>query len=62
MLTFLPGDEPIKLVQNVNSIQEKTKTIDFTGVVWDLHNLSKENLSKDDSDKNDSILTVLSIL
>ena len=61
MLTFLPDDEPIKLVQNVNLIQGKTKTIDFTGVVWDLNNLSKKNLSKENSGKIDSVPTVSSI-
>ena len=62
MITFLPGDEPIKLVQNVNSIQGKTKIIDFTGVFQDLCNPIKKNLSKQNSGKIDSIPTISSVI
>ena len=61
ILSFLPGDEPTNSVQNVNSIQEKTKTIDFTGVIQDLDDSNTKHLSKHNSDKNDVVPTISSV-
>ena len=68
--SFLPGDEPIKLTQNVNSIKkqrkQKGKAINFTGVIRNLkkakinlHKLCNSNHSKNDSFETHSPSTVL---
>ena len=60
--SFLPGDEPTKLVQKFNSDQGNSKTIDFTGVVRDISKSSEnENDNKMKSGKNNNESTVLSI-
>ena len=67
MSSFIPRDEQTKLIYNVNSIQEQTKhqgkakTIDFTGIIWDLHKSSKSNLSKNNSVKNNLVPTISSV-
>ena len=48
-------------VQNVNSIQGKTKTIDFTGVVQDLHKPREKRMSKEIPSKINYVPNILSV-